>query len=564
MELRLYGGGWDLRIPNYQIVKNLLFDVVAMTPDRELSPWEKLYVARTVDGPLHAGYLSDVYRACGCFDEAQQTAPKPPGARKLGDARWLEGDLEGAEAFYSAEPDRAIKLAFFQEEWERVISKFTTAGISRGFSPNAILMGAWETSSKPYLEMLAVALCRTKATATPPAVLETLKQSFGMSERAWGKYRENPVFSEEKIAAKLKKRCVPRKSRIESLTLEQAMHKGDTPRGRHVAEYITSAEQSLERAQSVLEEFGQRGEDQSLEEFINLVTGSGVTSISHSFLFAAFGHGSFPKQELPPLRLMRLLSAHPVMNKRHFGRLLDLRFSHNIPVTADDVLTGLFQMLARWSLPVTKRTSPTFDVAKLAACREWARIRLEEWLHRGGAKRVNEVAEVWRDGRAELAAHPFYPGVIHSPESPRNMKEWDELMSSALRWLASTWNREIGASRWIAENQLYQILRSRLKGIAVQQHARPTWLAPQHLDLYIPASGIAVEYMGKQHFEPLEYFGGEGAFRSLIERDRRKAELCRQHHVNLVRVRFDEDVGLRAREIGDQIIGELAESGSGN
>lgn len=557
MELQLYGGGWDHRIPDYQIVKNLLFDVVAMTPDRELSPWEKLFVARTVDGPVHLGYLSDVYRACGCFDEAQQTAPKSPSPRKLGDACWLEGNLEAAEAFYSAEPDRAIKLAFFQEKWDRVISHFATAGISRGFSPGAILISTWETSPKPYLEMLAVALFRTKATTTPPVVLEILKHSFGMTKRGWAKYAQNPVFSEEKYAATLKKRCIPRKSRTESLTLEQAMDKGATPRGRHVTEYIKSAEQSLERAQSVLEKFGSTGDEHCLEEFIALVTGSGVTSISHSFLFAAFGHDSFPKQEIPPLRIVRLLSAHPVMNKRHFGELLDLRFRHNIPVTADDILTGLFQMLGRWSLPVTARNSQTFDVAKLASCREWALIRLDEWLHRGGAKRVNEVAEVWRDGRAQPAAHPFYPGVIHSPDSPRNTKEWDDLMSSALGWVEATWSREIGASRWIAENQLYQILRSRLKGIVVQQHARPTWLSPQHLDVYVPASGIAVEYMGKQHFEPLEFFGGEEAFRSLVERDRRKAELCRQHRVDLVRVRYDEDVGIRAREIGDRILSDL-------
>jgi hypothetical protein len=557
MELQLYGGGWDLRIPNYQIVKNLLFDVVAMTPDRELSPSEKLFVAKTVDGPLHAGYLSDVYRACGCFHEAQQTAPKPPSPRNLGDACWLDGDLEGAEAFYSAEPDRAIKLAFFQEKWERLISHFAAAGISRGFSPGTILISAWETSPKPYLEMLAVALSRTKATATP-LILGILKHSFGMSARTWAKYVQNPIFAEEKFAATLKKRCIPRKSRIEPLTVEQAMDRGATPRGRHVAAYIKSAERSLERAQSVLEEFGINGDEHCLEEFITLVTGSGVTSISHSFLFAAFGHDSFPTQELPPLRIVRLLSSHPVMNKRHFGRLLDLRFRHNVPVTADDVLTGLFQMLGRWSLPVKTQNNQTFDVAKLASCREWARIRLDEWLHRGGAQRVNEVAEVWRDGRAQPATHPFYPGVIHAPDSPRNMKEWDELMSSALRWLEASWNREIGASRWIAENQLCQILRARLKGIAVQQHARPTWLAPQHLDVYVPESGIAVEYMGKQHFEPLEYFGGGKAFRSLIQRDLRKAELCRRHNVNLVRVRFDEDIGLRARQIGDQIIRELA------
>ena len=39
----------------------------------------------------------------------------------------------------------------------------------------------------------------------------------------------------------------------------------------------------------------------------------------------------------------------------------------------------------------------------------------------------------------------------------------------------------------------------------------------------------------------------------MIERDRKKAELCRNHGVELIRVRFDEDVGIRAKEIADRI-----------
>jgi len=556
MELRLYGGGWDLRIPNYSIVKSLLYDVVAMTPTRELSPCEKLFVVKNVGQEVHPGYLRDVYVACGCFDEAQQAAARPPDRRKLGDAAWLAGDLDRAEEFFSAEPDRAIKLAFFREQWHRVISKFASAGIGRGFSPGKILMTAWETPAKPYLEMLAVAMHRTAPGPEPPVILEILKHSFGMTKRQWARFAQNPVFSREATVAQLKKRCLPKKLKVLPLTADKAMQKGAT--ARHVAEYIKSAESSLERAQLVLEEFGSGGEERYLEEFIALVTGSGVTPISHSFLFAAFGHDSFPKQDLQPSRIVRLLSAHPVMNKRHFGTLLDLRFKHKLAVTAEDILTGLFQALGRWSSPISTRNSESFDVAKLASCREWARIRLNEWLQRGGTQRVNKVAQVWCDGQAQPAPHPFYLGVIGPPDSPRNMKEWDELMSAALEWLERTWNREIGATRWIAENQLYQILRRRLKGTVVQQHARPTWLAPQHLDVYIPELGIAVEYMGRQHFEPLDFFGGADAFRDLVTRDGRKAELCRQHRVDLVRVRYDEDVGLRATEIGDRILRDLA------
>jgi hypothetical protein len=49
------------------------------------------------------------------------------------------------------------------------------------------------------------------------------------------------------------------------------------------------------------------------------------------------------------------------------------------------------------------------------------------------------------------------------------------------------------------------------------------WLEAQHRDVYVRDVGIAVNYIGQEHFEPLEFFDGEPAFRLLIERDRRKA-----------------------------------------
>lgn len=198
-------------------------------------------------------------------------------------------------------------------------------------------------------------------------------------------------------------------------------------------------------------------------------------------------------------------------------------------------------------------TAMVLDIPRLASCREWARIRLEEWIRSQGAKRAEDVAETWREGKAQPASHPFYIGVVGAPKTPRNMTEWNCLMTDALMWLERRWKREIGSSRWVAENQLYQIIRHLLKGTEVFQHARPTWLEPQHLDIYVPQAGIAVEYMGQQHFEPLEFFGGEAAFQLLIERDRKKAELCKSHGVELIRVCFNEDVGTRAKEIAKQI-----------
>ena len=54
---------------------------------------------------------------------------------------------------------------------------------------------------------------------------------------------------------------------------------------------------------------------------------------------------------------------------------------------------------------------------------------------------------------------------------------------------------------------------------------------------------------------------GEPGFQSSRQRDAKKRELCLQHGVETHEVRFDEDIGKRARQVA-QII-ELRLSGSG-
>jgi len=58
--------------------------------------------------------------------------------------------------------------------------------------------------------------------------------------------------------------------------------------------------------------------------------------------------------------------------------------------------------------------------------------------------------------------------------------------------------------------------------LSVVQHARPEWLSPQHLDVYLPEYGIGIEFQGTQHLAAVDYFGGEKAFEQQKKRDARK------------------------------------------
>jgi ribosomal protein S27E len=47
-----------------------------------------------------------------------------------------------------------------------------------------------------------------------------------------------------------------------------------------------------------------------------------------------------------------------------------------------------------------------------------------------------------------------------------------------------------------------------------------------------------VEYDGKQHFEPIEYFGGVEGFNNLVRVDRGKDKYCQQHSIPLLRISY--------------------------
>ena len=45
---------------------------------------------------------------------------------------------------------------------------------------------------------------------------------------------------------------------------------------------------------------------------------------------------------------------------------------------------------------------------------------------------------------------------------------------------------------------------------------------------------------GRQHYEPIAFFGGEHTFLATLERDARKARLARSHQVRLIVATEDE------------------------
>lgn len=57
-------------------------------------------------------------------------------------------------------------------------------------------------------------------------------------------------------------------------------------------------------------------------------------------------------------------------------------------------------------------------------------------------------------------------------------------------------------------------------------------------DFYLPQYNTLIEYDGKQHFEPIEFFGGEEKFNKLQENDKIKNEYCKNNKIPLIRISY--------------------------
>lgn len=85
---------------------------------------------------------------------------------------------------------------------------------------------------------------------------------------------------------------------------------------------------------------------------------------------------------------------------------------------------------------------------------------------------------------------------------------------------------------WKSEFQLYTIAKQYFPDALYQYHSE--WLKSQSLDIFIPSLSLGIEYQGKQHFEPVEHFGGYDGYAYTVERDLKKSELCKKHKITLI------------------------------
>jgi len=104
----------------------------------------------------------------------------------------------------------------------------------------------------------------------------------------------------------------------------------------------------------------------------------------------------------------------------------------------------------------------------------------------------------------------------------------------------------IPENKWKSEQMVYEIVKRLYKNHTVLYQYRPYFLhtdkGQMSYDVFICGLNVAIEYQGKQHFEPVEIFGGEDHFKAQTARDILKKELSEKNRVKLVYINYDDDI----------------------
>jgi len=61
-------------------------------------------------------------------------------------------------------------------------------------------------------------------------------------------------------------------------------------------------------------------------------------------------------------------------------------------------------------------------------------------------------------------------------------------------------------------------------------------------DFYLPDFNICIEYDGRQHYESIEYFGGDKTLNLIKINDKIKTEYCLKNNIRLIRIRYDQNI----------------------
>ena len=119
----------------------------------------------------------------------------------------------------------------------------------------------------------------------------------------------------------------------------------------------------------------------------------------------------------------------------------------------------------------------------------------------------------------------------------QNREEYAKKYSDILLQLAEY---GIISKKWKNEFNLYLMAKSYYIDAIYQYHDK--FLDKQSLDIFIPSIDLGLEYQGIQHYEPVDFFGGDEGFEERKKLDSLKREKCLEKGILLIEWHYSKDV----------------------
>ena len=222
-------------------------------------------------------------------------------------------------------------------------------------------------------------------------------------------------------------------------------------------------------------------------------------------------------------------------DKKFFARLYLLRnnyvtnqivssidfVEYQIPINLYNDALILYLCGTHWLTPVS---NPTTEIIGYDLCSD-----IQNTLKNSCSilKEISRIREILGGWESELLV--YKSSIYHL---------YLECINELNRWINERINEasefSIGQcpTKWVSEYRLFEYIKIIFPDAIYQYH--PNWLAPQSLDIYIPSIRTAIEYQGKQHYEPLAFFGGENKLIETYHRDLKKKTKCSENGIRLL------------------------------
>ena len=542
--------GYEIEGPDR--TESLLNDLLISIADggHKLSPEERLAIVERHSARAAIGdrrYASLLHDA-GCFADAAALFDTIGHWRKVGDCRLAAGDLAGALACYSKpdnaageqayrggpDYDRLLGIAFRASDWDAVIE-----WIRRGepdvcsFDAGQVIFANSSRAKGPLLKFLIIAGIRS---GRIEAVQREFASAFGCEDHEWKALVSGGTISDEKLA-KEQAKTFPRALKKRVVSIAQGVEIGSTDRALMLSNWLGDVGRQFEEMKARLATFLETGDEAQLRTVLGWLTAPDSYEVLQSAFFALMNGTMLHTSPSP--HALAVYRSHPSITRAGMREYLGSLLRTGERLSPADLYICALQFLTfdQHADPLAPSDAEDLLKSRVMRAPDWAEAKLAQWMSEPEAGRL--LGRLW----AAVAEIGPWKDV-------RQLREWSEFMGSVTAYLGAAWIDEIGAT-WQGEEITFQTIRDALPRIEVHRHARPFWLSPQHLDIFIPARKLAVEFMGEQHYAAIDYFGGLDALTRTRERDQRKARLCADAGIRLEYIRFDEDIAERVKVILD-------------